>query len=128
MEAQWAKGRNRTRPSRLFFLRQPSQGWLPRVPWLGQPFLLNWVWVRAAALRSSLRPKDQPQKGPEGKRLEPIAHTSVVAFREDLRLQGQHTFYCFPESWHFFFQSKRGACVKCEGRWGKNAALGPLPP
>jgi hypothetical protein len=45
MEASGPKAAIKTQASRLFFLRQPSRGNHPRLPWLGQLFLLNLMMV-----------------------------------------------------------------------------------
>lgn len=98
------------------------------MPRLGQLFLLNLVSVRAAFPVIRVEAQGSGTRGPgRNERLEPTAHTSVVAFHEDPRLHRQHTFVPLPGMLAFFFPSNGRVCVKREGRQGKNAAAPPLP-
>ena len=121
------KAGTRTQASRLFFLRQPSRGCLPGVPWLGQLFLLNLVSVRAACQGVSCIPRDQgrgPRISHPGAQKQRVrAHGSSALQASALRKiatmalgpQGQHTFVLFLGILVYFFQNNGGVCVSCEG-------------
>lgn len=121
------KAGTRAQTSKLFFLRQPSTGCLPGVPQLGELFLLNSVWVRAACQGVSCIPRDQSrgprmrhpgaQKQSEGTRQQ---HTGGFCSEEKLLPgQGQHTFVLLPGILAFFFQNNGGVCAPCEGKTGE---------